>query len=196
MILQTNGTELPARLFGLSPSLDPKTRSRMAWFDVEGDVLPPDRTTGEVILVQHINQSGAWVPLSALRQGPNATWRLLVVKDGVIGLEAAEVLHLEAERAFVRGTFQYGDTFIPGARTASFPARTFQLRRISHGHVNVSPTPVGRTLPPGDHRRRRIRASGHRPLGRSDDNKHLCVRDDTLPRCGTRAFRKPCNRRD
>jgi hypothetical protein len=50
-------------------SLDPVTRPKMAWFDTDGDTMPPDRTSGEVILRHRVEQTVASVPLSALRQG-------------------------------------------------------------------------------------------------------------------------------
>lgn len=123
-IIQTDGRTLPAQLMGLSPSLDPMTRSRMAWFDIDSETPPPDRTTGEIVLTQEVAQQGAWIPLSALRQGPNATWTMLGVQDGIVVLEAAEIVHLEAERAFVRGTFQDGMSLIPGGTHRVVPGQS------------------------------------------------------------------------
>ncbi|CTQ48533.1 efflux RND transporter periplasmic adaptor subunit [Jannaschia donghaensis] len=111
-VVTTGGLPLPARLSRLSPSLDPATRSRTAFFDLIVGPSPPDRATGSVELRQRIDGVGAWVPLSALRQGPRGTWTLLTVSGGRVGVEAAEVLHIEAARAFVRGTFADGATFI------------------------------------------------------------------------------------
>ncbi len=122
-MIVANGSDLSARLAGLSPSLDPATRSRMAWFDVVDGAMPPDRTTGEILLTHRIEKQGAWVPLSALRQGPRATWTLLVVRDGVIGLETAEILHLETDRAFVRGTFQNETAYLPGGTHRVVPGQ-------------------------------------------------------------------------
>lgn len=121
------GMTLPATLTGMSPSLDAMTRSRTAWFDVTDDTTPADRTTGEISFDQRIDQQGAWIPLAALRQGPNATWTVLVVDDGIVGVEAAEILHLEADRAFVRGTFQNGTSFIPGGTHRVVPGQAVTI---------------------------------------------------------------------
>ena len=51
-VILTGGRSIPVRLAGLSPTLDPATRSRMAFFELEGDELPPDGSTGEVTLTR------------------------------------------------------------------------------------------------------------------------------------------------
>lgn len=111
--IATGGAVLDARLAHLAPGLDPATRARTAFFEVEG-TLPPARSTGEVALTDRVAEPGAWVPLAALRQGPRGTWTLLTVADGVVGVEAAEIVHLAEGRAFVRGTFEDGTPYIPG----------------------------------------------------------------------------------
>jgi len=110
------GQTLDATLTELSPELDAATRSQIAFFDLaDGSLAPPARATGDVILPDTQTVRGAWVPLSALRQGPRGAWTLMTVSaDGVIGLEAAEILHLDEGRAFIRGTFQDGTQYLPG----------------------------------------------------------------------------------
>ncbi|MEM9796413.1 MAG: efflux RND transporter periplasmic adaptor subunit [Pseudomonadota bacterium] len=114
---------LAARLTGLAPSLDAVTRSRMAHFDLTDDMAPPDGATGEVVLQKRVSQRGAWVPISALRQGPRATWTLLTVKDGDAAIEAAEIIHLETGRAFIRGTFTDGTAYIPNGTHRVVPGQ-------------------------------------------------------------------------
>lgn len=132
--IELAGARLPARLARLSPELDAATRSRTAFFEVEGPT-PPSRTTGTVALTDRVEEPGAWVPLSALRRGPRGTWTLLTVVEGddgaVVGVEAAEIVHLARGRAFVRGTFADGALFVPAG-----------------GHRVVPGEPVA-ILPPG-----------------------------------------------
>ncbi len=111
-----------ATLAHLSPELDTMTRARTALFDVDGPA-PPSRATGEVALTQRIEATGAWIPLSALRQGPRGTWILLTVEDGAVATEAAEILHVQGARAFIRGTFTDGTEFITGGTHRVVPGQ-------------------------------------------------------------------------
>ncbi|MEM7643688.1 MAG: efflux RND transporter periplasmic adaptor subunit [Pseudomonadota bacterium] len=111
-----------AVLAQLTPDLDPVTRARIAFFDIQG-ATPPPGATGEVLLTQAIAKPGAWVPLSALRQGPRGTWLLMTVQDGMVGTEAAEILHLDSDRAFIRGTFTDGQSYLPGGTHRVVPGQ-------------------------------------------------------------------------
>ncbi len=125
------GTALyAARLDHLAPELEAATRSRIAFFELTDDIAPPSRATGEVILSENLEAEGAWMPLSALRQGPRGTWVVLTVSDGdapTIGLEAAEILHLDQGRAFVRGSFEDGTQILPDGTHRVVPGETVRL---------------------------------------------------------------------
>jgi membrane fusion protein, multidrug efflux system len=127
--IETTGGRLPARLAELAPELDAATRSRLAFFDLApGTQAPPARTSGDVVLPEVLSERGAWVPLSALRQGPRGAWTLLTVAEGdTIALEAAEILHLDGERAYVRGTFADGALYLPGGTHRVVPGETVTL---------------------------------------------------------------------
>lgn len=100
----------------------------MAFFDVVSGPVPPDGSTGEIALTQSVAQAGAWVPLAALRQGPRGTWTLVTVENGVAGVEAAEILHLEGDGAFVRGTFEDGASFLPAGTHRVVPGQAVVAR--------------------------------------------------------------------
>ncbi len=114
--IKTETGRLTAVLAQIAPELDPATRSRTLFFDV-GGAAPPALSTGEITLMRQVAGRGAWVPLSALRQGPRGTWQIVTVADGadglVAGTEAVEVLRLDADRAFIRGTFSDGMRYLP-----------------------------------------------------------------------------------
>ena len=122
-VIRAEGRSIPARLAGVAPTLDSATRSRMAFFELEGDELPPDGSTGEVALMRRVEGVGAWVPLAALRPGPRATWTLLTVRGGMVAPEAAEIVHLEADRAYVRGTFGDDTAYLPGGTHRVVPGQ-------------------------------------------------------------------------
>lgn len=122
--VEVKGQTHALRLASLSPELDPVTRSRMAWFEADNALLPPGRTMGTLILTQRIDVPDAWVPLSALRPGPQATWVLTTAQNGTVGLEAAEIVLLDGERAFVRGTFQDAMPYLPNGTHRVVPGQT------------------------------------------------------------------------
>lgn len=124
-------THHTARLTEIAPELDPDTRGRVVYFDLNAAAhAPPPRATGEVVLPDARLEAGAWVPLSALRQGPRGAWTLLTVElEGapVVALEAAELLHLDGDRAYIRGTFRDGALFLPEGTHRVVPGERVRL---------------------------------------------------------------------
>lgn len=130
--IETAGGRLPARLAELAPELDAATRARVAFFDLApGTEAPPARASGDVILPEIRAERGAWVPLAALRQGPRGAWTLLTLaEDETIALEAAEILHLDGERAYVRGSFADGALYLPGGTHRVVPGEPVTLAEV------------------------------------------------------------------
>lgn len=130
--IETPQGRLPARLSELAPDLDPVTRGRLAYFDLApGADAPPARSSGDLILHDTQAERGAWVPLSALRQGPRGAWTLLTVAsvDGTptVSVEAAEILHVDGAAAYVRGSFADGTLFLPDGTHRAVPGETVTL---------------------------------------------------------------------
>ncbi len=107
-----NGAEHAARLAQLRPDIDPVTRTRTAVFDVQGDIALAFGQTATLALETQVDLPGAWVALDALQEGLGSAWTILVVEDGTVRTAAVEVLHSDAENAFVRGTFEPGAQMI------------------------------------------------------------------------------------
>ncbi|MCU4653242.1 efflux RND transporter periplasmic adaptor subunit [Roseibacterium sp. SDUM158016] len=127
--IETAGGRLAARLAELAPELDAATRSRVAYFDLlPGMQAPPARASGDVILRETRAERGVWVPLQALRPGPRGAWTLLVVdEERRIAVEAAEILHLAGDRAYVRGTFADGTHYLPEGTHRVVPGEVVTL---------------------------------------------------------------------
>ncbi|MEE3099055.1 MAG: efflux RND transporter periplasmic adaptor subunit, partial [Pseudomonadota bacterium] len=112
---------LVAAVAALRPDLDPATRTRAALLDL---LLPAGQSvafgrTVEVIAEDWRDADGAWLPLTALREGEKGLWTALVaVPDeahpgGHVARAAAlEVLHVAGDRAFVRGALQDGELVV------------------------------------------------------------------------------------
>lgn len=109
--IELAGERMAGRFVALMPEINPATRARDALFTIDTDAqrLPPG-TTAAVVLVERIAQTGAWVPVGALRNGVRGMWEVMTVTgpDGreTIGLEAVQIVHADAGRAYVTGTFQ------------------------------------------------------------------------------------------
>jgi RND family efflux transporter MFP subunit len=130
------GRAVEATLTALRPDLDGRTRTVTALFRLDRPVAAP---VGEVVRWERrrlVETGGAWLPLSALREGENGLWTLMTVAGGPngpeIALEAAEVVHVSGDRAFVRGSFAAG------------------ARVVAEGHNRVVPgQPVEPVQPTG-----------------------------------------------
>lgn len=103
----------------IAPTLDPATRTVSVLADLPSDV---DATMGDVVRLRverEIVESGAWVPLGALREAARGLWALQTVVDGDAGLELStaivEVIYLRDGDAFVRGAIRDGARFVARA---------------------------------------------------------------------------------
>ena len=116
-ILRARGAELAVRSTRILPTVDVATRTVAAIFELDsapvlGDsvarIRDGDVATLEVSLERP--ERGAWVPLSALSESTRGLWSLFrVVAAGgaegpVVERLELEVLHVDGDRAFVRGT--------------------------------------------------------------------------------------------
>ncbi|MEM8653165.1 MAG: efflux RND transporter periplasmic adaptor subunit [Pseudomonadota bacterium] len=110
-----DGVAYAARFVGFRPDLDAQTRTRTALFEVDTDD-PVYLASGTLTLASQLDQNGYAVPMRALRDGVRGLWTVMVLTPGdddVYTAQAAavEVLQVEGDTAFVRGTLQ-GDAMI------------------------------------------------------------------------------------
>ncbi|MEL7133028.1 MAG: efflux RND transporter periplasmic adaptor subunit, partial [Pseudomonadota bacterium] len=110
-----DGVDYDARFVGFRPDLDAQTRTRTALLEIETDD-PVYLASGTLTLQSHLDQDGYAVPLRALRDGVRGLWTVMVLTPGdddiyTAHAAAVEVLQVEGDTAFVRGTLQ-GDAMI------------------------------------------------------------------------------------
>jgi len=126
--VDVRGELYPAVLSQVVSEVDAETRTVNAIFLVEAPFT--EVRAGElarVSLTQNVVETGFWVSLDALTEGRRGLWALYVVaEDTATGDEAAEapqnagvlerrtvqLLHTEADRAFVRGTLSDGEAYV------------------------------------------------------------------------------------
>ncbi len=111
------GTEVEATLRSMTGVIDTNMRTVTAVFDLPESIAASAGDVARLQLEQSLSQSGFWVPVSALSEAERGLWSIYVVRDDDAGTPRAEkslvdLLHAEADRAFVRGALDDGDLFI------------------------------------------------------------------------------------
>ena len=118
--------EFTAHLKALLPEVDPSSRTLTAVFDLAESPIPPGAVV-EFRLEASVAASGYWLPMTALTEGDRGLWGVFVVDaDSLVERRLVEIIHTEAERAYVRGTLSAGDRvvstgvqrIVPGQRVA------------------------------------------------------------------------------
>jgi RND family efflux transporter MFP subunit len=110
--VDVSGTTVSATLERLRPDIDPVTRTRTAIFTLDTDNPVLFGQTAALLLQTEVLTQGAWVPTGALQSGQGSVWTVLIVTDDKLHTAAVEILHIEDDRAFVRGTFKDGTRFV------------------------------------------------------------------------------------
>lgn len=107
--LFVEGKALSARLRSVGADVDPQTLTVLAVL-----TLPEDQSVrvGQTVALEfeeRVNETGGWLPITALLEGDKGLWTVLVTKENAAGelitaRESVEVVYSEGERVFVRGT--------------------------------------------------------------------------------------------
>ncbi|MBK8979946.1 MAG: HlyD family efflux transporter periplasmic adaptor subunit [Planctomycetes bacterium] len=101
------------------PELDRRTRTATLVFDLDAGAGPRPRpgAIARLLVEQHTDARGFWLPLEALVPGARGLWSCRVLTpagdgEAIVRRAALELLHVDGERAFVRGTLQDGDAVL------------------------------------------------------------------------------------
>ncbi len=121
------GRTLQAELKRLRPDIDPVTRTRTAIFTIEETGALLFGQTAALVLQTEIETPGVWVPLDALQSGNGSVWTVMVVVDDKLRRAAAEILHIDGARAFVRGSFEPGDRIVIAGAHRVVPGQTVSV---------------------------------------------------------------------
>jgi RND family efflux transporter MFP subunit len=115
--VDVQGRSFNAKLAARRPDLETGTRTVTVLLDIDdGSGSSVLGELASLAVEAMVPERGAWMPLTTLREGRRGLWTVLVVDrtdtGAIVRGEAVEVLHVEAARAFVRGTFRDGDAII------------------------------------------------------------------------------------
>lgn len=120
--LQWSGTVVPVTLTAILPEINANNRTLTAVYQLAQAPVsktttdrssPPIGAVVELLLNSQVEESGYWLPLSALTESDRGLWGVYVVNDAqVVERRLVEIVHTENARAFVRGTLSQGDTVV------------------------------------------------------------------------------------
>jgi RND family efflux transporter MFP subunit len=126
--IDIGSTRYPADLLQIRPDIDAATRTRTALFALETDTPQTFGRTATLRLPVTVEMRGAWVPLDALTKGDGGLWTILVVEEDIVRTAGVEVLHAEADRAYVRGSFDDDALFVRRGAHRIVPGQAVRIQ--------------------------------------------------------------------
>ena len=114
--LKLRDQSVPARLRSVRPDVDPATLTMTAVFELPAGTGVLDGEPVSLLLSENVAVEGGWLPLSALIEGERGLWNVyrLAPQDNVTvtAREVVEVLEVQGNRVFVRGTLADGERVV------------------------------------------------------------------------------------
>ena len=108
--ITTDAGPVSARMSSMRPDLQTATQTVPVLFDLDSSNGAAFQQIVTLNVETPVRERGTWLPLAALKEGHKGLWSVLVVaaQDGQtkIRTETVEVLHVEGEQAYVRGTLE------------------------------------------------------------------------------------------
>jgi RND family efflux transporter MFP subunit len=153
------GRALPARLRAVLPVRNGAARTVDALFvPLDADAAPVSALRpGELVeleLDQWVEEPGAWLPLTALTEGSRGLWTAYAVEPppggtgtaqgrggsqgpggGRLAARPLEILHLDGDRAFVRGPLAAGEMLVATGLHRVVPGQLVRILGAEEGQV-------------------------------------------------------------
>ncbi|MEM6900106.1 MAG: efflux RND transporter periplasmic adaptor subunit [Pseudomonadota bacterium] len=127
--------------------IDPTRRTVTAVFEI---VDPETVAAGAVVRLpidQPIDERGFWVPVTALSESQRGLWSIYAVeRDGagyVVAPRLVEIVHSDADRAFVRGTMENGERFVSDGLRRLVPGQPVRLSQANSASIEALGTSGG-----------------------------------------------------
>ncbi|MEM6412475.1 MAG: efflux RND transporter periplasmic adaptor subunit [Pseudomonadota bacterium] len=127
--------------------IDPTRRTVTAVFEI---VDPETVAAGAVVRLpidQPIDERGFWVPVTALSESQRGLWSIYAVeRDGagyVVAPRLVEIVHSDADRAFVRGTLENGERFVSDGLRRLVPGQPVRLSQANSASIEALGTSGG-----------------------------------------------------
>ncbi len=137
-VVQIGAEHYHGLMTAILPEIDPATRTQTIVLQLDGvepgTVAPEQLVTVEI--AQTISTAGFWLPLEALIEGERGLWAAYVLAPDGSGRPAqqaqvqrreVEIIHLEGDRAFVRGLLDSGDQIVADGVQRLVPGQIVQF---------------------------------------------------------------------
>ena len=139
--LTVRGQPVPTRGLRPLPTVESGTRTVPIVFELDSGVSQSGVRPGDVVTVtipSKRDERGAWLPLSALTESTRGLWSAYAVQpsDGSPGTHRTvrielEVLHVEGDRAYVRGTFEDRDLVVSSGAHRLVPGQAVVVAAVA-----------------------------------------------------------------
>ncbi len=112
--IEVAGQLYKARFLKIRPDLQPETRTVDVVFELLGQSHSSYGQVAALRLNERVDERGAWLELSALKEGERGTWTVLLAEPvaqtdtATLVKDAVEILHIANGKAFVRGALEDG----------------------------------------------------------------------------------------
>lgn len=130
MTVETVGGSMTASVAAIRADIDPRTRTRIVLLDLPRAAAAFGSAV-EVVVERALATPGFWVPVTALREGRRGLWTLTTIVHGagdpVAGSESVEILFLDGDRAYVRGTLADGAEIVANGSHRLVPGSLLAL---------------------------------------------------------------------
>lgn len=125
-----------ATIKSILPELDEVTRTNTVILELHGSVIDNSLfgQVARVELARKLDLAGFWVPLAALTQGDQGLWALLALEPTdetekfILKRREVEVMQVDSDRAFVRGTVDSGTQLVSSGVRRLTPGQQVKLR--------------------------------------------------------------------
>ncbi len=115
-----DGREIRARLAGLVPQLQPRSRALVARLELPAGIAVADGALASLLVERRVPVRGFWLPLDALTADLRGLWRVYALEEDPergwpharVHFENVQILHAAGERAYVTGTVPDGTRVI------------------------------------------------------------------------------------
>lgn len=129
--LALRGESFEAELLTVRPDVDPVTRAATAVFAIPSRIQALDGEPVSLTLMETVQAVGGWLPIAALQEGRRGIWTVLKLQrqaDRFLTVrEAVEVLDVQQDRAYVRGTLSPGDRVVASGAHRLTPGTPVRL---------------------------------------------------------------------
>ncbi len=131
--LVVGGEQVRATVTAVVDELDAGTRTMTVILAIDRTLAGPSGQLARLRVEDTVASAGFWLPTTALTEGLRGLWSVFVLRPGAapatftVTRAEVEVLHAEADRAFVRGTLADGDLVVRAGIHRLVPGQRVRL---------------------------------------------------------------------